>query len=429
MQKQYLFILIFLFAQIPFLSGQESFQVVEQTDRQTHREMPADRAMVVFIASSPDYTILSGKDSIDDSGKWEKNGQGLYEFQIVLNISKGATKRVFTVYKSGTLSPETASGLFKQGEVHYYNIVKTKGSKIILTRQPKKEKPHLVENEARIELVTFIEGNLEIKSPPFLCYQIVKKQKITVNDKSLQGTDIFINTKCLDSIRKQYVNRGNNIKNKYLEEWRNITTFSVFFDNSDSASFEIGDIQQRDRWVYDVSYASEQAYSESKQKEQTIPTTTFFTVNGSYSFIPFWSCGFKVGQVKKMVGWYVSGMSNFNFKGAFHPFAEGEQYDITGKTKTTRISAIGGIVIRPAKPVAIHAGVGFGYFAQTFGTQTGEWHSLPKKTYLGVDVALGLAFHIKAFMLSVEAVTTNFKTVEMKAGIGFALPTPAKHRK
>ena len=38
----------------------------------------------------------------------------------------------------------------------------------------------------------------------------------------------------------------------------------------------------------------------------------------------------------------------------------------------------------------------------------------------GVDVSAGLQAHLRGFVVSLEAVTTNFQTLEGKLGLGYA---------
>ena len=175
--------------------------------------------------------------------------------------------------------------------------------------------------------------------------------------------------------------------------------------------------------------AHDQKVQHRRDSINALPWNTFFTVNAAVSPIPQFSYGFKIGQVK-MVGWYFSAMTNFHFKGAFTPFGAG-RYVLTGKQKATKISALAGLVVRPCQPLSIHIGAGFGYRALTAETENG-WYNLPKRTYYGVDAALGLMFHIKGFSLSVEAVYTTcdfnhsevkpLSRLEGKLGIGFCLP-------
>lgn len=168
---------------------------------------------------------------------------------------------------------------------------------------------------------------------------------------------------------------------------------------------------------------------------RTLPFNTFFTLNVACSGIPQWSYGFKVGQVRK-AGWYVSLMTNFNFKGAFSNFNDKQDYVLTGKQKTTRLSATAGLVVRPCKPMSILLGAGFGYRSLNIETTDG-WRNYPKRTFYGPEVAFGFMFHIKWFVLTTEVVAIPYdfnhsevkwhKRIEGKLGIGFMLPNKKKN--
>lgn len=133
---------------------------------------------------------------------------------------------------------------------------------------------------------------------------------------------------------------------------------------------------------------------------------------------PFWSTGITIGGMRK-VGGYVSLMSSFQFKGLRTPMEEGHMYNLTGKSQSIRFSATAGIIFKVAEPVAMHLGGGFGFFAKTFNTQENEWYRLPNSTLYGADIALGVDFFIKKAAISLEFLTTQFKTIEGKLGIGF----------
>lgn len=158
-----------------------------------------------------------------------------------------------------------------------------------------------------------------------------------------------------------------------------------------------------------------------------MPYNTFFTLNLAYSPLPQWSYGFKVGQAKN-VGWFISAMTNFHYKGMYKPLADGDFYQFNGMQKTARLSAQAGLVVRPCKPLYMLFGIGYGYRTLTLQTIDQHWYSYPARTYHGVDVSLGLLFDIKHFALSAEVVTTNFKTIEAKVGLGFCLPNKKKNR-
>ncbi len=146
----------------------------------------------------------------------------------------------------------------------------------------------------------------------------------------------------------------------------------------------------------------------------------FFTLNGAYLPAPQWSGGFSIGQVKRW-GWYLTAMTNFRYKGMGRSLKDGEIYDLTGKTSTTRISVTAGAVFRTCKPLSVRLGAGFGYRAQNCETVNDGWYSIPYRTYMGADVELGLLWHIKSFLLTTDVTTTNFKYVEFKLGLGFCM--------
>lgn len=172
---------------------------------------------------------------------------------------------------------------------------------------------------------------------------------------------------------------------------------------------------------------------ERRLRMQNMPYSTFFTINGAYSPLPQWSYGFKVGGVKN-AGWFVSVMSNFNFAGWGNPFTDMDNryYYLTGESKTIRFSAQAGLVVRTCKPLSLLFGVGYGYRTLTFKTDyswtngsyqhNSDWFSYPERTYNGVDASFGLLFDIKGFVFSAEAVTTNFRTIEARVGVGYCFP-------
>ncbi|MBP5557189.1 MAG: hypothetical protein J6X65_05765 [Bacteroidales bacterium] len=131
------------------------------------------------------------------------------------------------------------------------------------------------------------------------------------------------------------------------------------------------------------------------------------------------SYGFSVGMYKR-VGWYISAVTNFNYKGAFHPFTDGD-YELTGLKKFSRISATAGLVVNTCKPLSVYVGAGYGYRSLNCETEDGKWYSYPTRTFMGCDVAAGILLNLGGFALSANMVTTNFKYYELKMGIGFCI--------
>ena len=133
----------------------------------------------------------------------------------------------------------------------------------------------------------------------------------------------------------------------------------------------------------------------------TYPSNVFFTLNAAYTSMPQWSFGFKVGTVKRF-GWYLSAMTNFNYRGAFSPFEENGHYVLTGVSKTTYLGGQVGFVARPCMLLSVHAGAGFGYRTLNFESDQG-WHYYPKRSYHGPTASLGVMFHVWHLVFSAEA--------------------------
>ena len=131
------------------------------------------------------------------------------------------------------------------------------------------------------------------------------------------------------------------------------------------------------------------------------PLTTFFTLNTTYTAMPQWSFGFKVGTMRRL-GWYLSAMTNFNYKGAFSTFSPNVHYVLTGVSKTTYLEGQLGLVIRPLALLSLHIGAGFGYRTLNFESDQG-WHNFPKRNYYGPTASLGVMFHVWHLALSAEA--------------------------
>lgn len=172
--------------------------------------------------------------------------------------------------------------------------------------------------------------------------------------------------------------------------------------------------------------------SDDPQKPVSInprPLTTFFTLNAAYTSMPQWSYGFKIGMVK-VVGWYLSAMTNFQYKGAFSSFQPNQHYVLTGASKTAYIGGEVGLVVRPIKLLSCHIGAGFGYRTLNFESDQG-WHRYVKRTYYGPTASLGVMFHVWNIVLSAEATGMVYNlnalndircSIGARIGIGFSLP-------
>lgn len=154
---------------------------------------------------------------------------------------------------------------------------------------------------------------------------------------------------------------------------------------------------------------------------------TFITLNGAYCMSPCLSYGLSVGQVKRF-GWFVSLMSNASFTGysvsgtcdAGGFLENGALPLYSGKVKTDRLSAVAGGVVRLAGPLCARLGVGYGAMLVSWETTEGVYYRNKSYSLEGVDVSGGLQLNLGHFVISAEAVSTNFKTIEGKLGLGAA---------
>lgn len=163
-----------------------------------------------------------------------------------------------------------------------------------------------------------------------------------------------------------------------------------------------------------------------KQGEAALPNTWFATLNFAYGFSPQTSFGFVVGSVKRF-GWFVSAMSNFDFKAMqYHytadvdGYVDGEYPYYMGESCKTRISVLGGVIYKLAEPLYLRAGVGYGQRTKSWYISDGRLVKMSDDSWTGVDASFGAQLHLKGFVLSLDAVTTSFKDVEAKIGVGYS---------
>ena len=161
-------------------------------------------------------------------------------------------------------------------------------------------------------------------------------------------------------------------------------------------------------------------------KVKRVPKITFITLNGAYTNTQNPSVGFTIGQVQKF-GWFASVMSGFNFAG-LAPAATSDAEGFVGEVlpfykdeyAQTVLSIMGGGVMRLNDMMYVKAGVGFGNRSLSWKTLDDRWVRNGGYSAVGVDVSAGMLFRIGGFVLSLDAVTTNFSIFEGKIGLGYS---------
>lgn len=163
-----------------------------------------------------------------------------------------------------------------------------------------------------------------------------------------------------------------------------------------------------------------------KPAKPATPSVWFATANVAYSFAPQASFGFTVGQVKRF-GWFASVMSNFGFAATKYDYTadangyvDGEYPNYSDKSCSTRLSVMGGAMVRVAEPLCLRVGVGYGMRVKSWYTTDNVLINIADDSWKGIDLSAGAQLHLKGFVLSLDAVTTSFKDMEIKAGIGYS---------
>ncbi|MGN0089040.1 MAG: PEGA domain-containing protein [Candidatus Limimorpha sp.] len=149
---------------------------------------------------------------------------------------------------------------------------------------------------------------------------------------------------------------------------------------------------------------------------------TFVTANASVSNYGTPSFGVTFGKVKK-VGWFVSATTNFNFHkaelvtenglidGSFPGYQQGSR-------RNSRLSLLGGVVVKLYGPLCFRAGAGYGSNTNLWTTLGGQTVKFSKESFSGIEATLGMQLNIKGLTVSLDMLTTNFKTLEAKIGVG-----------
>ena len=151
-----------------------------------------------------------------------------------------------------------------------------------------------------------------------------------------------------------------------------------------------------------------------------IPNINFITLNAAYSVAPQTSFGFTYGQVKRF-GWFVSAMSNFGFRFSANDWNDLYSTDgvvnFSGKSSKARLSVTGGFVVRLFGPIYAKLGAGYGARVKCWEV-TRKWYEYTPDTYKGFDLTAGIMLNTRKYAISADVVTNNFKTMEVKLGVG-----------
>lgn len=148
----------------------------------------------------------------------------------------------------------------------------------------------------------------------------------------------------------------------------------------------------------------------------------FVTLDFAYGLAPQTSFGATFGSVKTL-GWFVTAASNFNFNAMnYSDVADANGlicHEYSGLSCSTRISAMAGLMVKLGCPLYLKLGAGYGYRVKSWYTTDGLLVKINDDSFSGIDATAGLLLNLKGFTISLDAVTTAFKTVEAKVCLGY----------
>lgn len=161
-----------------------------------------------------------------------------------------------------------------------------------------------------------------------------------------------------------------------------------------------------------------------KQTVAVDESYSFLTLNASYNNYGKLAYGVTFGSMKKM-GWFVSVLSNFNFKGISADYECGNDFLVegnypfyTGKEVYSSISATGGVMFKLVDELALKVGAGYGIRNTAYEMVDGKYVKNTDVSTAGLEVSVGAHYKISKLVVSLDMVTTNFKYYEAKLGIG-----------
>ena len=167
-----------------------------------------------------------------------------------------------------------------------------------------------------------------------------------------------------------------------------------------------------------------QNQNQNTASSNVVESYNFLTVNAAYNNYGKLSYGLTLGSMKKM-GWFISLMSNFNFKGLSTDYECSNEFFVdqyypfyTGKEVYTSLSATGGVMFKLVDELALKIGAGYGIRNTAYEMVDGKYVKNSDVSSSGIEAVIGAQYRIGKFVVSLDMVTTNFKYYEAKLGLG-----------
>ena len=158
---------------------------------------------------------------------------------------------------------------------------------------------------------------------------------------------------------------------------------------------------------------------------------TFATLNASYGNTGIPMVGFTIGQYDRF-GWFVTLMTGLDFEYTGYQVVDhckkdgyiGDILPFYSPENNSKISAVSGMVggiIRLSDAIYAKAGVGYGMRSVAWQLWEGDYVTNDGFSAHGVDVGAGLLLDLNRFVITLDAVTTNFNLYEGRLGLGYRI--------
>lgn len=296
-----------------------------------------------------------------------------------------------------------------------------------------------VKEDSFREVVGFVNINLDIQTDDNdVPYAVVKVKTENINDK--QRRELLFQGDAATFIECEYKVGEVWVYLTYKASYLKIshpdlssTEFWFPFDMQPKKGYELVLVNKSESNINEERLKSriEELETINKEMQEEVKAektpkgiVSFVTLNAAYNNYGDLSYGLTFGSYKKY-GWFVSAMTNFDFNGfssdyeCDNDFMVGAYYpNYSGKEYHTSLSLMAGFIYKISEPVTLRAGVGYGVRNTVYETNNGELVKNKDVSTAGVDASLGAMFRFGKFVVSLDAVTTNFKYFEARLGLG-----------
>ena len=294
-----------------------------------------------------------------------------------------------------------------------------------------------VKHDSFKEVPGFVNINLDIQSDDNdVPYAVVKVKTENINDK--QRRELLFEGDAQTFIECEYKVGEVWVYITYKASYLKVshpdlssTEFWFPFDMAPKKGYELTLVNKSDSNIVQEQLKSRieelETINQEMQNEITKEPkgiTTFFTLNAAYNSFCDLSYGLTYGSYKKY-GWFVSAMTNFDFNGFSSDFEcnndlmIGDYYpDYNGKEYHTNLSIMAGFIYKIAEPLTLRIGAGYGVRNTVYETTNNQLVKNKDVSATGLDISLGAMYKVGKFVVSLDAVTTNFKVFEARLGLG-----------